>query len=99
MRTYIFGFDQTEAVKLGLGIKELLILDYLHTFIQSGSMNCKVVSDKKFYLVVYKKVLQDLPILGIKERQLQNIFHLLSEKKILSTMGECSYYLYINMST
>lgn len=98
MRTYIFGFEQSEAVKQGLGVRELLIMDYLYNFIQSGSMNYKIISDKKFYLIVYKKVLQDLPILGIKERQLQNIFHLLAEKKILSTTDECSYYLYININ-
>lgn len=97
MRKYIFSFDQDKAVKLGLSVSELLILDYLRDFIKSGSMNHKDVSGVRFFLVVYKKLLKDLPILDIKERQLRNIFKTLESKKVVKLLSVGANYLYIHI--
>ena len=98
MRSYIFGYEQATAIKLGLGVRELLILDYIQNFINSNCMRRKEDSGTCYYLVVYKKLLSDLPILGIQERQLRNILHGLAEKKVISISGESAYYLYININ-
>ena len=98
MRTYIFNYEQEQALKLGLGVRELLILDYLQRFVDSGTMNKKLIDGKMFYLVAYRKVLSDLPILRIQERQLRNIFRILAERKIIAVKNETAYYLYININ-
>ena len=83
MRNYIFEFDQQIALRLGLKLNELLFLDYLAKFINSGSMRCKFIEGKRYYRLTYKKVMEDLPILKIKERQLRNIIISLENKGIL----------------
>lgn len=65
---------------------------------KNPAMNYKEIAGVRYYLVVYKKVLADLPILNIKERQLRYIFSELEKKKILSRNNDCSNYLYININ-
>ncbi len=95
MRNYIFEFDQQIALRLGLKLNELLFLDYLAKFINSGSMRCKCIEGKRYYRLTYKKVMEDLPILKIKERQLRNIIISLENKGILQRYSELKNEMHI----
>ncbi len=95
MRNYIFEFDQQIALRLGLKLNELLFLDYLAKFINSGSMRCKLIEGKRYYRLTYKKVMEDLPILKVKERQLRNIIISLENKGILQRYSELKNEMHI----
>ena len=95
MRNYIFEFDQQIALRLGLKLNELLFLDYLAKFINSGSMRCKFIEGKRYYRLTYKKIMEDLPILKVKERQLRNIIISLENKGILLRYSELKNEMHI----
>ncbi len=97
MRNRIFIFEQQVALRLGLNLNELLLLDYLHTFINSGNMRCKQFGNDIYYKITYKKIQEDLPILDIKERQIRNIFSKLEEKEIIKKATDAKNQLYINV--
>lgn len=95
MRNYIFEFDQQVVLRLGLKLNELLFLDYVAQFINSGYMRYRVISGKRYYRLTYKKILEDLPILKVKERQLRNIITSLEEKGILQRYAELKNEMHI----
>lgn len=98
MRNFIFEFDQEVSLRLGLKLNEMLFLDYLLKFIDSGNMRLKLRDGKRYYRLTYKKVLEDLPILNVKERQLRNIISDLEKKGILERLSELKneMHLYVN---
>lgn len=71
MRPKIFNFPQVTLLRLGLSLKEVLFLDYLQQFIVGNHMRSKRVDEKWYYKITYKKIMEDLPILNIKERQIR----------------------------
>lgn len=95
MRNYIFEFDQQVALRLDLKLNELLFLDYVATFINSGCMRYKFITGKRYYRLTYKKVLEDLPIMKVKERQLRNIITSLEEKGVLERYSELKNEMHI----
>lgn len=98
MRNYIFEFDQEVVLRLGLKLNELLFLDYVAKFINSGNMRYKFLSGKRYYRLTYKKILEDLPVLKIKERQLRNLIASLEEKGVLERYAELKneMHLYVD---
>lgn len=98
MRNYIFEFDQEIVLRLGLKLNELLFLDYVAKFINSGNMRYKFLSGKIYYRLTYKKILEDLPVLKIKERQLRNLIASLEEKGVLERYAELKneMHLYVD---
>ena len=98
MRKYIFEFDQEIVLRLGLKLNELLFLDYVAQFINSGNMRYKYLSGKRYYRLTYKKILEDLPVLKIKERQLRNLITSLEEKGVLERYAELKneMHLYVD---
>ena len=100
MRNYIFEFEQEQALKLDLNLKDLLLLDYMYKFFNSDQIK-KHLKDEKFYCrLTYNKVLSDLPILHIKERQLRNMIIKLEDKGILERLSELKnqMHLYVDWS-
>ncbi len=96
MRQYIFNFSQQILVKLNLTLTEALILDYLLKFIENGTC-FKNINGKKYMWVSIKKVLDDLPILNIKERALRTILNKLEKSNIISKQTvQNKQYIYIN---
>ena len=95
MRNYIFEFDQQVALRLDLKLNELLFLDYVAQFIDSGYMRYKFIEGKRYYRLTYNKILEDLPILKIKERQLRNIITSLENKGILQRYSELKNEMHI----
>lgn len=59
-------------------------------------MNKKVIDGKKFYLVIYEYVLEDLPILGMKTDAVYRRFKKMCDKKILEkrTINDCGRFPY-----
>ena len=98
MRNYIFEFDQEVVLRLGLKLNELLFLDYVAKFINSGNMRYKFLSGKRYYRLTYKKILEDLPVLKIKERQLRNLIASLEEKGVIERYAELKneMHLYVD---
>lgn len=99
MRQYIFRFEQERMVQLGLNVTELLILDYLIRFLSSNCVKTHSLNNEIYFRVSYKKILEDLPILNIKHRQLRYIISNLESKGIIKRMKEIKHYLqiYINL--
>lgn len=95
MRDFIFIFDQEYVISLGLKLSDLLFLDYMYKFMSSGKMRKRFYDDKWYYNITYNKILSDLPILGIKERQLRNMIISLEEKGILKRLNGKKTQLYI----
>lgn len=87
MRNYIFEFDQQIVLRLGLKLNDLLFLDYLLQFVNSGYMRYKFLDQKRYYKITYKKIMEDLPILNIKERQIRNLIVRLEKKEVIQRLS------------
>ena len=71
MRNFIFEFEQEKALEFGLKLNELLLLDYMLKFFNTDRIKRQRKEERFYCRLTYKKVLGDLPILRIKERQLR----------------------------
>ncbi len=97
MRNYIFEFEQQVAMRLDLNLKELLFLDYILQFVNSGNMRSKRVKGKYYFRLTYKKIMEDLPILKIKERQIRNMITKLEEMNIVKRLAELKNEMHLNV--
>ena len=90
----IFNFSQKVAISENLKVNELLLLDYIY-----GLFNLEEKFDdllEKYYCrLSYKKILEDLPILQIQERQLRNLIIGLEKKGFLERYSEFRNQLYV----
>lgn len=68
MKFTFMGFSQSKALEMNLDDKDLSILRYFIDFKDSGSMSIKIIDDKPYYWVKYEALLNELPILGIKSK-------------------------------
>lgn len=99
MRYSILGFNQELAVKEGLDLTDLLLLDYLYNACTSPSM-IKICEDNQPYVwLKHDKILHDIPIINIKEDMLKKRIHKLIEmqfiKSVIKTdksLGRRAYY-------
>ncbi|MDU1055043.1 conserved phage C-terminal domain-containing protein [Clostridium baratii] len=98
MRKSIFGFSQERAIELGLDAKDLLILRYIHDFVESGKMIEREIDGKIYYWIKSQIVLDRLPILKIGgsivlRRRLKNLVELnILEYKLIKNGGTYCYY-------
>lgn len=97
MRPKIFNFPQETLLRLGLSLKEVLFLDYLEQFAGSGHMRSKRVNEKWYYKITYKKIMDDLPILNIKERQIRNMITRLEKIGIMNRLSELKREMYLEI--
>lgn len=97
MRNYIFEFDQQVAMRLGLNLKELLFLDYILQFVNSGNMRSKRVGGKYYFKLTYKKIMDDLPILNIKERQIRNMITKLENMHLVERLSDLKNEMHLNV--
>lgn len=97
MRNYIFEFEQQVAMRLGLNLKELLFLDYIFQFVNSGYMRSKRVEGKQYFRLTYKKIMEDLPILKIKERQIRNMITKLENMHLVERLSELKNEMHLNV--
>lgn len=97
MRQFIFEFEQQVAMRLGLNLKELLFLDYILQFVNSGNMRSKRVEGKYYFRLTYKKIMDDLPILKIKERQIRNMITKLENMHLVERLSELKNEMHLNV--
>lgn len=97
MRQFVFEFEQQVAMRLGLNLKELLFLDYILQFVNSGHMRSKRVGGKYYFRLTYKKIMEDLPILKIKERQIRNMIAKLENMHLVERLSELKNEMHLNV--
>jgi len=68
MRYTIEGFSQKRLVELGLDTTDACILRWFVDFCNSGKMAIISYQGKNYYWVSYQAVIDDLPIMGIANR-------------------------------
>jgi len=94
---YIFDLEQKRMVDLKLSLREVFVIYYLKQFFDSGNAVYKHLDDKRYYLITYKKLLNDLPILRIKHKQLERLLIGLEEKGIIKKhIANNKLHIYIN---
>ena len=99
MKRSIMDYDQRAAVQLGLDMNDLLLIRWFVDFKGTEMMKHIVVDDQIYYWVHYQTVLDELPILGINNRDvLRRRFKKLCDIGILkfhcerSKKGTYTYY-------
>ena len=60
-------------------------------------MRSKRLDGKWYFKLTYKKIIDDLPILGIKERQIRNIITKLEKLGILNRLSELKREMYLEV--
>lgn len=83
MRIEILGFKQEKLIENNISLDEALILRDIEDFINSGKTNSFFNEEDGllYHWISYKKILEDLPVLGIsKDRVSKIILRNLSEK-------------------
>lgn len=95
MKDLIFEFEQEKVVQLNLKLKELLLLEYMFRFFKNEQIKTKDKGDKYYCRLSYKQVLNDLPILHIKERQLRNLVTSLEQKGVLERFSQLKNQVYL----
>ncbi len=95
MKDFIFEFEQEKVVQLNLKLKELVLLEYMFKFFKNEEIKTKDKVDKFYCRLSYKQVLNDLPILRIKERQLRNLIIGLEQKGIIERFSELKNQAYL----
>lgn len=100
MRNFIFEFEQEKALEFGLKLNELLLLDYMLKFFNTDRIKRQRKGERFYCRLTYNKVLGDLPILRIKERQLRNMIICLEKKGIVERFSELKnqMYLYVDFN-
>lgn len=86
MRLAVLNVNQSSALKLGLDITDITLIDWMISFSASGRMEYKDENGAPYFWVSFKKVCSDLPILGIGERQAARRFNALVEKGIFTSI-------------
>lgn len=66
MRRFVWGVDQQLAVDTGLTLREVVFLDWFAHWTSQGTMVQHRVAGRSYFWVDRKKVLDELPILGLK---------------------------------
>ena len=100
MRYSVLGFNQEELLKNGLDLTDTLLLDYIYTACASPSMKrTHDDNDQPYVWLQHKKLLEDLPIIGIGEEALKKRLYKLADKGLLVSLvkndeirGRRTYY-------
>ena len=66
MEYVVHGFSQEKAIELGLDDRDLLILRWFINFRDNGKMATKIIKEDKYYWIDYQGIIEDLPIMKIK---------------------------------
>lgn len=85
MRLAVLNINQDKAIKLGLDMVDIMLVDWFVSFSASGKMECKINDNNPYFWISYKKIIEDLPILGLAERGVGRRFSELSDKGIFSS--------------
>lgn len=90
MRLAVLNINQSSALRLGLDLTDIAIIDWLTSFSASGRMEHKEQDGVNYFWVAYKKLCEDLPVLGIGERQAARRINALIDKGIFGAIKVAS---------
>lgn len=71
MRYSILGFNQEELIKYDIDMTDILLLDYIQKALSQPSMIKTTKDEQPYVWLQHSKILEDLPILNIKESMLK----------------------------
>lgn len=83
MRHNIFSYSQEVAVKLGLTLPDLLILQWMADFFPTSKVVKHKVGNKIYFWVNYEKLLKDLPILNVSKDRIYRWLKSLTDSRVL----------------
>lgn len=106
MKYNILDFNQCEVIKFNeqanekIDLTDLLLLNYVGSALLIPEMEYAIIDNDVYVWLNHTKILEDLPILNIKENMLRKRFHKLSELGLIkcqtkpneSARGSKSYY-------
>lgn len=84
MKYTVNGFSQQDAIDIGLDNNDLLILRWLVDFANTKKMRREIIFGETYYWIKYSALIEDLPILKIKEDSLFRRLKKMSELEVLS---------------
>ena len=87
MRYSIFGFNQEELLQYDIDMTDVLLLDYIQKALSQPSMSKAQVNFQPYVWLQHAKILEDLPILNIKESML---------KKRIANLVSCGLIASVN---
>ena len=83
MRQFIFEFEQEQALRLGITLDELLILDYFSKFFKTDRAVVRRIEGNMCFLIRYSKLVKDLPIIAGSDRTMRRHLKQLDQKGII----------------
>lgn len=86
MRYAVLNVNQSAALRLGLDLTDIAIIDWLTSFSASGRMEHREQDGVNYFWVAYKKLCEDLPVLGIGERQAARRINALIDKGVFGAL-------------
>lgn len=99
MKYTVNGFLQEKLIEYELDDKDAILLRYFVDFKGSGKMKSRIVDEEQYYWLSYKGVIEEYPILNLKEDSVYRRLKKLCEKKILVsiTVREGGTYSFYNI--
>ena len=100
MRYSILGFNQEELIKYDIDMTDVLLMDYIQKALSQPSMIKTTKDEQPYVWLQHSKILEDLPILNIKESMLKKRIAKLVELGLIASItianeygrGSRSYY-------
>lgn len=83
MKDKILGFEQEEAVRLGIDLTDIVIIDTIRQKFKSDTTEKREIDGKMYVWVNYSNIIDWLPVLGLKKRALAARLNRLCEKGVL----------------
>ena len=97
-------FIQSTCIRLNLKIQHLVLVNYLWQFFMSGKADFRISTQNKqvYFRICLNKILNDLSILQIKKRRLQELILDLETAKIIKRLSASRHaqhvYIHLNLS-
>lgn len=88
---------QTKLLNNKINMQQVLILDYLCNFFSSGFAKFMFYEGKNYYWITYNKILTDLPILNLKQRQLRNLIDDLIKKGLIYKINPSKRKMFLRL--
>ena len=100
MRYSILGFNQEKLIKYDIDMTDVLLMDYIQKALSQPSMIKTTKDEQPYVWLQHSKILEDLPILNIKESMLRKRIAKLVELGLIQSInianehkrGSRSYY-------
>jgi hypothetical protein len=102
MKYFIEGFLQEKLCEFELNSNDAIILRYIVDFYSTGQMKQKKIDDEFYFWVYYQNIIDELPILGIKNKEVvarhftKFVRCGIMDKKVFNKGGKYTYFKLTN---